>query len=1079
MSRLFALFVTAIGIAVAQVDTGTISGLVRDASGGGIPGAPVILRDQSTGLATEIASNPAGLYVSPPLRAGTYVVEVRANGFEAAAKRVQLDVSQRFEVDFDLVVGAVSSTVAVKDVAGTLQTESATLSNLRSEQAVKDLPLNSRNFAQLITLAAGAMPAQSQTTGSPITMKRGAVGASINGTRLEENNFLVDGILNNENHNGLGILIFPIIDAIEEFRVEASVANAQFGRGGGGTINLTYKSGGKDYHGGLFEFLRNSDLDAKNYFDSKTAPIPEFRLNQFGGFIGGRVDPRSKDAKTFFFFDYQGQRVRQGQTYLNSVPIAAFRSGDFSAAPQLIFDPLMQTQNAQGQFVRVQFPGNVIPASRLDTVGKNLMNLYPDPNRPGLVNNYLYNPVRITSANDWDLKFDRRFSDNDAAWARYSSSKNDLTEPSFLPAPAVGNGPSVPGLNDQPVKQVVLSETHILSATSFNEARFGFTRLNLRAFPLNFGHDISQQAGIPGSNVAGDVLTSGLANISVSGLTGLGDAGFAPAVIVSENYQWNDNFTKIKGKHSLKFGVEARRLHYNAVQSNTPRGAMAFNAFYTTNPASPNGTGLGAAELLLGRPASGNIAYIAGTRGLRRSELAFYTQDDVKIASRLTLNLGLRWEDYIGWPWTEVDNRMYDFVPATQTIAQVGANGIPRSGVNGNNHNFGPRAGLAWQPFDRTVVRVAYGIFYSAPQLDVTRNLVANPPEGISTSFTNNQFDFVNARPASAGFIRPSVGSLTNAALNYMDPNSAAPYTQQWNVSLQRQLPLSLGLTVAYVGTKGTHLEARPDINQPVPGTTPIPSRRPYPLFQGILTSENVDNSIYNGLQLTLERRLAKSVSMLVTYTYSHAIDVASADFGAWMNAYNRNQDRGNADFDVRRRFVASWTWALPFHSAGRVRLLVDGWQLNGILSLYDGLPFTVNSSTNTLNTGSSTRASILPGANGALPVDQRTLAEWFNIAAFTAPGPQQFGNTGRNILRGPGTAQADLSLFKDFFLSADQGRRLQFRAESFNVSNTPQFNNPASSIGSAGAGTITAAGAPLTFQRTSREIQLALKLYF
>src|SRR6266702_599901 len=350
-NRLLALFIPFAGAALSQVDTGTISGLVRDSSGGGIPAVHVKITDESTGLATEVATNPTGLYVSPPLRAGTYVVEARADGFEPAAKRVKLDLSQRFEVDFDLVVGAVSASVAVKDIVTTLQTESATLSNLRSEQAVKDLPLNSRNFAQLITLSAGTMPTQSQTTGSPITMKRGAVGASINGTRMEENNFLVDGILNNENHNGLGILIFPIIDAIEEFRVEASVANAQFGRGGGGTINLTYKSGGKDYHGGLFEFLRNSDLDAKNYFDSKTLPIPEFRLNQFGGFIGGRVNPWSKDAKTFFFFDYQGQRIRQGQTYISSVPVAAFRTGDFSAAPQLVFDPLTQPQTAAVQFV--------------------------------------------------------------------------------------------------------------------------------------------------------------------------------------------------------------------------------------------------------------------------------------------------------------------------------------------------------------------------------------------------------------------------------------------------------------------------------------------------------------------------------------------------------------------------------------------------------------------------------------------------------------------------------------------------------------------------------------------------------
>ncbi|MGH9668328.1 MAG: TonB-dependent receptor domain-containing protein, partial [Bryobacteraceae bacterium] len=945
-----------LGIALAQVDTGTISGLIHDPSGAPIPGVQVSVKAESTGLATNVESNQAGLFVSPPLRAGWFVVEARAKGFEPSAKRVRLDVSQRAEVDFNLVVGAVTESVKVTEVTGVLQTESSTLSNLRSEKAIQDLPLNSRNFAQLITLATGAMPAQSQSTGSPITMKRGVTGVAINGTRLEENNFLLDGINNSENHNGLGILIFPPVDAIQEFRVESSVANAEFGRGGGGTINLTYKSGGKDYHGGLFEFVRNSAFDAKNFFDSAALPIPPFHLNQFGGFVGGRIDPRSKDPKTFFFFDYQGGRVRQAQTYVNSVPTQAFREGDFSAAPQRIFDPLTQTQNAQGQYVRQQFPGNVVPSSRIDAVGHNILNLYPLPNLgSGIANNFLYNPVRETNDNSYDLKIDRRFSDNDSAWVRYSWGASDLTEPSFLPAPAVGNGPGVPGLNSQPVKQVVLSETHIFSPSSFNEARFGYSRLNLRAFDLNYGQNVSEQIGIPGSNVPGDILTSGLAIFGISGLTGLGDNGYSPAVVVSENLQWNDNFTLIRGKHTLKLGVEARRMHYNAFQSSTLRGTMSFGTNYTQNPAAPNGTGFGPAEVLLGKPGSGNIQFLDGTRGFRRTEIAFYAQDDYKVSSRLTLNLGLRYEDYIGWPWTEVNNRLYAFVAGQQTVAQVGTSGVPGgSGVNGDLNNFGPRAGFAWQFNGKTVLRGGYGIFYSAPQLDITRNLASNPPEFITTSFTNSQFDFIGARPASLGFDRPPAGTLAGATLNSIDPNSRTPYTQQWNLSLQRQLPGAWSLTVAYVGTKGTKLEARPNINQPVPGTTAIASRRPYPVFQSILESENRDNSIYHGLQVTAERRVAKSVSLLLGYTYSHAIDISSGDFNAPMNTYDFSLDRGNADFDARHRLVASWTWELPIHT-GRMNALVGGWQLNGLLSLYGGLPFSVQSSTNTLNIGSGT----------------------------------------------------------------------------------------------------------------------------
>lgn len=1061
----------------AQVDTGTISGIVRDASSSPIPKVKVVLRNELTGIALEVATTEDGFYVSPPLRSGTYIVEVETPGFERAAKRVQLDVSQRAAVDFDLTVGSVTQSVDVQDAAAVLQTETSTLSNLRTERAIKDLPLNSRNFAQLIGLAAGAMPAQTQQAGSPITMKRGVTGYAINGTRLEENNFLLDGINNNENHNGLGILIFPPIEAMQEFRVESSVANAQFGRGGGGTINLTYKSGTRDYHGGLFYFLRNDNLDAKNFFDSPTAAKPPFHLNQFGGFFGGRLNPRAKDPKTFFFANYQGSRIRQAQTYVSNVPTQAFREGNFAAAPQRIYDPLTQRLNAQGQTERDPFPNNQIPANRIDPVGRNILGLYPAPTSAGLANNFLYNPVRSTDENSFDVKIDHQFSDHDTAWGRYSWAKSDLTEPSFLPAPAIGNGPGVPGLNNQPIYQVVLSETHIFSPTTFNEARFGWSRLNLRAFNPNFGRNVSDEIGVPGANVAGDELTSGLTIFSVTGLQGLGDNGFSPAVIVSDNLQWNDNVTHIRGKHTLKFGGEIQRRRYNAFQSNVLRGTMDFGTAYSSNPAAPQGTGLGAAEVLLGRPSSGSIRFLNGTRGFRRTEYALYIQDDYRLARKLTINLGLRYELFSGWPWTEVNNRQYALV-ADQTVVQVGSGGVPAgSGVHGDHNNFGPRVGFAWNALNKTVIRGGYGFFYSAPQLDITRNLASNPPEFIVYAFSNDQFNFAGARPASAGFLRPAAGTLDNATLNSIDPHSRTSYTQQWNFSVQREFPRSVSLTVAYAGTKGTKLENRPDINQPVPGTTPIAQRRPFPRFQAILDSQNGYSSIYHSLQVTGERRLAQGLNLLLAYTYSHAIDQASAHYIVAQNIRNFAAERGNSDFDVRQRFVASWTWDLPIRPSGAWKVPFGGWQLNGIVSLYGGLPFSVQSATNTLNIGSGTRADRL--GSGELPSSERTIDRWFDTAAFTAPGPQRFGNSGRNILRGPGTRQADLSLFKEFYFSSDRNRRLQFRAEFFNITNTPQFNNPASTIGAAGVATIRSAGSPLTFQRTQRQIQFALKLYF
>ncbi|MGH9657540.1 MAG: carboxypeptidase regulatory-like domain-containing protein [Bryobacteraceae bacterium] len=1055
----------------AQVDTGTIGGTVRDPSGAGVPKARVVVRHEGTGIHLEIASNEFGLYVSPPLRSGLYVVEVEAQGFERAARRIQLDVSQRVAVDFDLAVGGVGQTVEVRDAGALLQTETSTLSNLRSERAIKDLPLNSRNFAQLIGLAAGAMPAQTQQAGSPITMKRGVTGYAINGSRLEENNFLLDGINNNENHNGLGVLIFPPIDAVQEFRVESSVANAQFGRGGGGTINLTYKSGERDYHGGLFHFLRNSAVDARNFFDNPLEKIPPFKLNQFGAFFGGRLLPRARDPKTFFFANYQGGRVRQAQTYISQVPTEAFRDGDFSAAPQRVFDPLTEREIAPGRFERQAFAGNRIPAGRIDRVGRNILGLYPAPTAPGIANNYLYNPVRTTDDNSLDVKVDHQLAARDTAWGRYSWGKSELFEPSFLPAPAIGNGPGVPGLNDQPIHQGVLSETHIFSPATFNEARMGYSRLNLRAFNPNFGRHVSTEIGVPGANVPGDDLTSGLTIFGITGLAGLGDNGFSPAIIVSENFQWNDNVTHVRGKHTLKFGAEIQRRRYNAFQSNVLRGTMAFGTTYTSNPAAPQGTGLGAADVLLGRPGSGSIRFLNGTRGFRRTEVAIYLQDDYKLTRTLTLNLGVRYENFLGWPWTEVNHRQYAFVPDRQDVAR-----ITGSGVDGNHNDFGPRFGFAWNVHAKTVLRGGYGLFYSAPQLDITRNLASNPPEFIVSAFTNNQFNFSGARPASAGFDRPAAGTIDGATLNSVDPRSRTSYTQQWNLSVQRELPAALSLTVAYVGTKGTKLEARPNINQPVPGATPIAQRRPFPRLQSVLESQNRHSSIYHGLQVTAERRVGRGFSVLLGYTYSHAIDEASGHYSGVMDLRNFRLERGDAAFDVRQRLVASWIWDLPLRASGAWNHLAGGWQLNGIVSLYDGLPFSIQSATNTLNIGTGTRADRL--RHGALPSAERSLDRWFDTGAFVAPGPQQFGNGGRNILRGPGTRQADLSLFKEFSL-AENRARLQVRAEFFNIANTPQFNQPASTVGAPGAASIRSAGSPLTFQRTSRQVQFALKLYY
>ncbi|MGH9351173.1 MAG: carboxypeptidase regulatory-like domain-containing protein, partial [Terriglobia bacterium] len=626
------------------VDTGTISGVVRDNTGGVIPRAQVTLLDIDTGLSQKTATNVHGLYVSPPLPAGNYEVEVEAHGFAKAAEHIRLDVAQRVEVDVVLSVGSTMQSVTVKGASVLLGTETSTLSNLRTATAIKNLPLNGRNFSKLMDLAAGVMPAQSELRGNlPIAEARGPTANSVNGLRYQENNFLLDGIYDNDNHNGYGIIIYPPLDAIEEFREETSVADARYGRGGGGTVNLIYKSGTKNFHGDLFEFLRNSGMDARNFFDQS---IPELRMNQFGGTLGGPLTAR-KSPKTFFFIDYQGTRLRRGLTFVRTVPIAAFRLGDFSAEPHKIFDPLTQVPTSKGGFSRKQFTGNVIPSTHIDPVGAKLISLYPAPNLPGIVNNFLFNPVLSKTEDKGDVKVNHRFSESDGGFVRYSHARNDIFTPGPLPAPAVGGGGPT-GLTRDPSSQVLLSETHLISPTSINETRFGLSRISSRTFNIDYGQDLASAVGIPGVNIPGEKLTSGLPLISIGGAAQLGGSGLNPAILVSTDFEVDDALTIIRGRHTLQFGGQLLRLQYNAFQTGDERGTMAFDAGYTLNPGSPAGTGFGVADLLLGRPGSGSLKFMDGPRGFRQAGVASYVQDTFKAANKLTLNLGMRYEDFLG-----------------------------------------------------------------------------------------------------------------------------------------------------------------------------------------------------------------------------------------------------------------------------------------------------------------------------------------------------------------------------------------------------------------------------------------------
>jgi len=640
----------------------------------------------------------------------------------------------------------------------------------------------------------------------------------------------------------------------------------------------------------------------------------------------------------------------------------------------------------------------------------------------------------------------------------------------------------ISGLSLEPSNQAVLSETHLISPSTVNSARFGWSRIGINSTDANAGLPLATQIGIPGSNVPGDPATDGLPVINITGAQALGSFGNLPAIVVSNNYQWDDDVTLVRGRYSIDVGGEFMRLQYNVFQTANLRGTLNFTTAFSSDPAIASGTGLGLADVLLGKPVSGSLQFMEGTRGMRQSDAAGYVQDNFKATDKLTLNLGVRWEDFLGWPWTEAYNRAYAFTSADGgAVVQVGTDGIPASAVHANNTNFMPRVGLAYHVRSNTVVRAAYGIFYSAPQVPFASGATANPPELINTGYTNSQFNFAGATPASAGFSHQA--SVVGSSLFALQPYTPMPYTQQWNATIQQQVTPSTRLTAAYVGTAGTHLQGWANINQPIPGTTPIVDRRPFPLYQSISDVQDIDTSRYHALQVTADRRVTGNLNFQLTYTYSHATDYASLDIGSggalFTDSYNLKLDYGNADFNIPQRFVASATYELAFQASGKLRAIVQGWQTNGILSIYSGIPFSVLSATNTLNIGSGSRAELIGPGNGSFPSSERTVHEWFNVAAFGAPPTLEFGDAARNSLQGPPTRQLDFSAFKNFNFGRESARSLQFRAEFFNILNTPQFNNPVATIGAPGVGAITSAGSPYTFQRLSREIQLALKLYF
>ncbi len=1090
--RWFSITVPLVGLLAVPLfatgPTGTITGTVTDPSGATVPKAAITVRNLGTNATRETSTNDDGDYTVALLPVGTYRVSVEKTGFRRSFYNdVILDVEQTVRVDFALQIGLITNELEVKDTPPLVQTDTSTLGQVLNGRQVHELPLNERNFLAFALLVPGS---HTPTEGSQNSTQGGAL--TVDGAREQSNNFLLDGVDNNDPYINQYVTL-PSVDAIQEFKVQSSDYSAEFGRSGGAQINVILKSGTNEFHGGLFEFLRNRHMDAKNFFDfpactpssvpGTCGDIPRLDRNQFGGTLGG---PVQKD-KTFFFVAYEGLRLRQATTRETSVPSQ------------------MQILEAEG----------ALPAAYINPAGQAILNLYPAANvGADLVNSntFVSSPVIRNSENLTSVKVDHHATHGDVISMHYSI----FDENRFNPFDPVNAFTSLPGygsytLNDG--QNAGLSWTHVISSGATNELRLGFNRMRAGILQQHHGQDISSQLGFP------DVLTNavdlGYPNVSTPPFDGIGEPVNYPqdrhdtTADVSENLSW------ISGRHQFKFGAEVRQIQVNNYLDFVARGEWFFNQ-----------TGQDPVTALV-QLLSGVPDYAVAVSGdtfnsLRSTATAVYVQDDIHVVPRFLLNVGLRYE--FNSPPVEAHNRFSVPILTSESATctdvpdcqfeQAGTNGIPRATYSPTHTDFGPRIGIAWRPLksERWVVRSAYGIFYDVGIFNISVLPRANPPFYNLSAYINNPDN---------PFVIQDI--LQQPGLAIVEPNMIAPnfrdgYVQQWNVDLQYELGPNWMLDAAYVGSHGTHLADVRNVNQ----TDPVTGNTPYPQFSSFLYVESGASSSYNSLQLRSEKRVGTDLAFLVAYTYSKSIDDASSVFGGSVgsglpqNSMDLSAERADSDFDCRHRLTVSAVYDMPFgklwaHDVRWRKAVMDHWQMSGILTAQVGSPYTVNLSASAGGAavaafGNPARPDLISNPYQAGPVTanpdpacQTTISQgglaadvvrqpgsWFNVCAFAEPALVQlnpysapiplYGDAGRNILTGPDLLNLDLALSKTIPLHNER-QRLQLRGEFFNLANHPNFDIPDHVFGSPNFGQVQSANA--YGSQPPRQIQLALKYNF
>ena len=1104
----------------AQSDTATVTGVIADAVQAVMPKVKVSLRNVETNIVKTGETNHEGSFTIPNLAPGNYELVAEMNGFRKyIEKGLVLETGQTFRNDLKMQIGALADSVEVTAEMAQLTTENGMIKgDVIVQQEIQDLPLNGRDFTELALLVPGVVPNAQGGAGS---------FASINGARGDNTNFYVDGF-NDRNVRGANAQYRPNIDSMQEFKMEVSGYSSEYGKMAGGVLNMVLRSGTNQYHGSVFEYIRNDKFDARAYFDPEKLG---FHQNQFGGTIAGPlIIPKVYNGRnrTFFMASMESYRLRWGQTKVGVVPTALEHVGNFSktvsntGANNTIRNPYGSNQ---------PFPGNIIPSSLFSPVAMKIVDLYPLPNRIAIGNNH---QAIANNANDWDsfiTRFDNKFSNNDNLAFRYGKryGRNN--------APWAGGNL---GIFQNAVRDDRLlggiDYTHMFSPSLIMEARFGISRNSTREHIISDGSDIAKAIGMSGST--NDPLLRGFPLINVTGYLSLGYAANQPVQYFVTDWQWGYKMTWIKGKHVIKFGADYARYQFNQPYFNNSRGTMAANGVWTGNGTATNGNAYG--DLLMGLLNSSSITSQVARNYMREQGYGLFFNDDFKLSRHLTLNLGMRYE--LEMPAYDKYDRMSNWIQqynkvviassngiddypgllaktgSAKYMAMAGDYGLPRSLVKPYYKGFAPRVGFAYRlPGERTVLRGGYGIFYSGQLLNDVRNGLDNTfPFVLADTYSRLATDTTALSLANPW--NPARGTTAGGGTGTTTGFKVDPpmgYLQSYNLTIERSIGQSNVVEIGYVGSKGTHLGRQYNINLPLRSRefflafgTGFPN--PYAPFTGAINYWDFgSNSIYGAGQITLRRRARGGIFYRVSYSYSKSIDTNSQFTGASDGGFaqaldprNLGLERARSDWDRGHVATASFSYPLPVGTgkrllggAGRIANgMIGGWTLSGTSTAYSGQPFTILDSTVNANLGESSRPNRIATGNNTTGQGRKGIDyPWYDPAAFVhTPGcvnvtprvcnndqygfiPFAPGNSGRNILDGPNLFNTNLTMLKNFQMG--DRKRVQIRWETFNILNHPNFLLPNRNYNETAAGILSAVAA--SGNGGPRVMQFALRYEF